>query len=107
MSDQDKPNNGSLVPAGRCDLAPIVAANPLVSRGLTDLAQGSLLKASKSVPLDATNARAFVVAGPLVIGNNEVPAGKFGVGVNDRHTNGRPVIVSILFSSRERAELIA
>src|SRR5437867_12511026 len=37
MSDQDKPNDGSLVPAGRRDLAPVAAANPLVSRGLADL----------------------------------------------------------------------
>ncbi len=42
MTDQDKPNEGSLVGGGRRDLAPVAAANPLVSRGIADLAQGRL-----------------------------------------------------------------
>ena len=38
MSGQDKPNDGNLVPAGRRDLAPVAGANPLVARGIADLA---------------------------------------------------------------------
>src|SRR5205823_4901141 len=38
MSDQDTPTDGSLVPAGRRELAPVAAVNPLVSRGLAELA---------------------------------------------------------------------
>jgi hypothetical protein len=38
MSDQDKPDNGNLVPVGRRDLAPIDPVNPLVARGIADLA---------------------------------------------------------------------
>jgi tetratricopeptide (TPR) repeat protein len=37
MSDEDKLNNGTLVRAGHRDLAPVTAANPLVSRGIADL----------------------------------------------------------------------
>jgi len=39
MSEQDNRNDGSLVPAGRRDLAPVGGANPLVSRAIADLAQ--------------------------------------------------------------------
>ena len=39
MSDQDNRNDGSLVPTGRGDLAPVAPTNPLVSRGLVDLAK--------------------------------------------------------------------
>ena len=39
MSDQDRPNYGNLVPAGRHDLAPVILANPLVLRGISDLAR--------------------------------------------------------------------
>ncbi len=39
MSDQEKPNIGGLVPKGRYDLAPAAQANPLVSRGMADLAK--------------------------------------------------------------------
>ncbi len=38
MSDQDEPMKGDLVPAGRRDVAPVPAANPLVSRGMAELA---------------------------------------------------------------------
>jgi hypothetical protein len=39
MRDQDTPNDGSLVPAGRGDVAPSAPGNPLVSRGIADLAK--------------------------------------------------------------------
>src|SRR5687767_122357 len=39
MSEHDNGNDGSLVPAGRRDLAPVGGANPLVSRAIEDLAQ--------------------------------------------------------------------
>jgi hypothetical protein len=39
MSDQDNRNEGSPVPAGRHDLAPVAATNPLVLRGIGDLAK--------------------------------------------------------------------
>ncbi|MSQ96825.1 MAG: tetratricopeptide repeat protein [Gemmataceae bacterium] len=44
MSEENKPIDGSMVPAGRGDLAPVAAANSLVLRGLADLAQGRLLQ---------------------------------------------------------------
>lgn len=40
MSDHDKSCIANLVPSERRDLAPVVAVNPLVARGLADLAQG-------------------------------------------------------------------
>ena len=55
MSDRNKPNSGNLVPVGRSGLAPVAAANPLVSRGIADLAkmQGFLtLAAGASDPID-------------------------------------------------------
>jgi Tfp pilus assembly protein PilF len=42
MSSQDKANSGNLVTAGRRDLAPAGAANPLVSRAIVDLTNGIL-----------------------------------------------------------------
>jgi hypothetical protein len=42
MSDHNNGNDGSLVPTGRRDLAPVAPTNPLVSRGLADLAQARL-----------------------------------------------------------------
>ena len=39
MSDHDNRHDGGLVPAGRHDLAPVAPANPLVSRGLADIAR--------------------------------------------------------------------
>jgi tetratricopeptide (TPR) repeat protein len=45
MSDRDNANDGSLVPARR-DLVPVAAGNPLVSRGIADLAKARLPKAS-------------------------------------------------------------
>jgi molecular chaperone DnaK (HSP70) len=39
MSDQERLNNGSLVPAGLNGLAPVAATNPLVSRGVADLSR--------------------------------------------------------------------
>ena len=39
MSDQDKPHIGDLVPTGSGDLATSAAGNPLVSRGIADLAK--------------------------------------------------------------------
>jgi len=56
MSEQENDDRGNLVPAGRRDLAPFAAANPLVSRGLADLAQVRLLKLTKPSPLDRNNA---------------------------------------------------
>src|SRR6266849_4286794 len=53
MSDQDKSNNGNLVPAGRRDLAPVASANPLVLRGLADLAK------SQAILLNLKNALFF------------------------------------------------
>lgn len=38
MSDQHNREDGHLVPSGRRDLAPVTCANPLVSRGMADLA---------------------------------------------------------------------
>jgi hypothetical protein len=46
MSDQDDGNDGSLVPAERRELAPVAAVNPLVSRGLADLARSGVHKAT-------------------------------------------------------------
>ena len=43
MSDHDDRDDGSLVPAGRPDLAPLAAANPLVARGLADLSKLQLV----------------------------------------------------------------
>jgi tetratricopeptide (TPR) repeat protein len=40
MNGQDNDNGGRLVPAGQRDLAEVGSANPLVSRGIADLAQG-------------------------------------------------------------------
>lgn len=39
MNEQDSRDDGRLVPTGRRDLVPVAAANPLVSRGLVDLAK--------------------------------------------------------------------
>jgi hypothetical protein len=39
MSDQDNRNDRSLLPVGHSDLAPVVPTNPLVSRGIADLAK--------------------------------------------------------------------
>jgi tetratricopeptide (TPR) repeat protein len=57
MSEQEHRSDGSLVPAGRRDLASIVGTNPLVSRGLADLALGYSLAVSGAispVPQDAS-----------------------------------------------------
>jgi len=50
MSDQDQPSNGNLVPAERRDLAPVAPVNPLVSRGLADLAQARLPTMANAPP---------------------------------------------------------
>ena len=39
MSDRNKPNSGNLVRAGQGDLRPVAAANPLVSRGIAEVAK--------------------------------------------------------------------
>ncbi len=52
MSDQDEPINGNLVPAGRRDVAPVPAANPLVSRGIADLAELRVVTAEGDRPPD-------------------------------------------------------
>jgi hypothetical protein len=39
MSEPGQPNDGNLVPAERHDLAAVPSANPLVSRGIADLAK--------------------------------------------------------------------
>jgi tetratricopeptide (TPR) repeat protein len=63
MSDQDKADDGTLVPAGHRDLAPTAAANSLVSRGLADLAQCTLHVASDSVDLDSKGISALIIQG--------------------------------------------
>ena len=61
MSDQDKPNDGRLVPAGCRELAPVAAANPLVARGLADLAhRHSLIVDEKSQSLMAQGLLFFI-----------------------------------------------
>ncbi len=47
MNDQEKSNDGNLVPTGRRDLVPTVSANPLVARGVKDLAR---MHDSQSLP---------------------------------------------------------
>jgi hypothetical protein len=55
MSEQVNRDGGRLVPAGRSDLVPVAAPNPLVSRGMADLSKvgvqvkvpGRLLSRSK------------------------------------------------------------
>jgi RNA polymerase primary sigma factor len=52
MSDQVNRHNRSLVSAGRRDLAIVTSTNPLVSRGLADLATGSSLKVVEPISPD-------------------------------------------------------
>jgi hypothetical protein len=54
MRDQDNPNDGSLVPAGRTDLAPIVSTNPLVLCGIADLARLQNVALVQGHPFDTT-----------------------------------------------------
>jgi len=56
MSDHDNRDDGSLVPTGRRDLAPVAPTNPLVSRGIADLAQGRFLQVGEAVLPDPNNA---------------------------------------------------
>lgn len=44
MSDRVKANDGSLMPAGRSELATAASANPLVARGLAELNDACLAK---------------------------------------------------------------
>ena len=59
MSDHDNSDDGSLVPAGRRDLALLVADNPLVSRGLADMATGAELPDAH--PFDVESSTAYKV----------------------------------------------
>src|SRR5262249_41230877 len=49
ISKQDNRSDGSLVPAGRRDLATAVGANPLVLRGLAELIQGNAPKRNEDL----------------------------------------------------------
>jgi len=62
MSDQEKPNDSSLVPAKRCDLAPVAGSNPLVVRGISDLAEleeRSSIESSAQRPFDVPLLRSY------------------------------------------------
>lgn len=74
MSDQDSPTNRSLVPAGSTDLAPLAAANPLVSRGLMDLIPGHLPKASATAPLAPNDALFYYNRGKAWLDKNDFDA---------------------------------
>lgn len=63
MGDEANRNDGCLVPAGRRGLAPVAAANSLVSRALMDLAQSRLLEVEKPIPLDAKDIWAILLRG--------------------------------------------
>jgi tetratricopeptide (TPR) repeat protein len=43
MSEQDKSGDGSLIQVGRCDLALVATANPMVARGIANLATLDIL----------------------------------------------------------------
>jgi len=63
MNDKTTPKDGSLVPAGRRDVAPVAVTNSLVSRGLADIAQSRLLKVSETVQFERKNALTFYLQG--------------------------------------------
>jgi len=52
MNDLDKVQNGNLVPAARRDIAIFAAANPLVSRGVSDLVKMSRAVQAENPPPD-------------------------------------------------------
>jgi tetratricopeptide (TPR) repeat protein len=62
MNDQDNLKRG-LVPTGLRNLVPSAAANPLVARGLADLAQSHTFKLKDSVPTDQPDADEFIRRG--------------------------------------------
>jgi tetratricopeptide (TPR) repeat protein len=78
MSDQDNRNGGSLLPAGRRDVAPVAAGNPLLSRGITDLARHCLCSESQPVRLNPQDATFFYNRGLARFGK-----GNYGEAIKD------------------------
>jgi tetratricopeptide (TPR) repeat protein len=60
MSDQDNLNDGSLVPTGGTDLAPVAAVNTLVARGMADLARIQLRPETENRQLQSSRATSLV-----------------------------------------------
>ena len=60
MSEEDKPNEEKLVTVGRRDLVSIVAANPLVSCGIADLAKNGLLSVGEANLLVSSDSQNYI-----------------------------------------------
>jgi hypothetical protein len=58
MTDQDKRDTGGLVRAARSDVAPVATQNPLISRGLADLA---VMENFPPAPNPVTQPRAYAL----------------------------------------------
>lgn len=69
MSDQDRVNDGALVPKGRRELAPVAGANPLVSRGLDEI--GRLLKVGEAVRSPSSNSLFYYNRGVARLGKKD------------------------------------
>lgn len=71
MSVHDNREDGSLVPAGRRELAPVASANSLVSRALADLAEPPLLTAGELIRPKPNNAISYIDRGSVWLAKKE------------------------------------